>query len=106
MQQAKLGGVRLPGTVKVVGGENIVETTADLTADGPDGKPLLKRGSRLRIGEDIFFVDMNGEFTATSIKLDEKWVEEDAEALPMYRMDKLGKVSAMTTRFTRDFKGN
>ena len=88
-----------------------VQTTADPTADGPDGRPLLKRGSRLRIGEYIFFVDMNGEFTATGIKLDEKWVEEDAEALPIYniyryRMHKLGKVSAMTTRLTRDFKGN
>jgi len=105
-EQAKLGGTRLPGTVNVVGGERVVETTSDLTAKGPDGKSLLKRGSRIRIGKYVFFVAKEGEFTAETIKLDEKWCESDAQGLSIFRMDQLGTVSSLTTSAWRDFKTN
>lgn len=68
-EQAKYGGYRLPGRVKMVFGETTHELTMDIT-------PLLKKGSYIRIGVSLFAVLKIKE---SKIVLNRKWRFLDGE---------------------------
>jgi hypothetical protein len=101
VEQAKLGGTRLAGTVTVTEDSKEVATTSDLSR-----KHMLKKGTRVRIGKYIFTIDKETDPTATELKLSEKWIEETMEGQHIFKMPKLKGVTKIKTAAWNDFKQN
>jgi hypothetical protein len=101
VEQAKLGGTRLPGTVTMTEDSKEVTTTSDLSR-----KHMLKKGARVRIGKYIFFIDKETPPTENTLKLSEKWIEESMEGQYIFKMPKLKGVTKIKTEAWNDFKGN